>query len=145
MTIVQCLVLKVQSNGMNKMTIKTAIIAGSFYFLSNMTIAEQTAEPQLPIDIPVLSDAQVFAKFDDKYPAMVNYFTKSSFDEITAYYNQEFGTAVSEQTRYGRLELIYSHMQHNIRVIVDGQKDHREVDVIIEAKPVEAKPVAEQE
>jgi hypothetical protein len=141
---IRYLVLKKQTNGINKMTIKTAIIAGSFYFLSNIAIAEQTPEPQPHIDIPILSDAQVFSKFDDKYPAMVTYFTKKSFDEITAYYNQEFGAVVSEQTRYGRLELIYSHMDHDIRVIVDGQKDHREVDVMIEAKAAATAEPAEQ-
>ncbi|KGJ95796.1 hypothetical protein [Thalassotalea sp. ND16A] len=127
------------------MTIKKSLIAISLVCgLSvatsyNVAIAEETMKEAetISIEIPLLSDAQIFSKFDDKYPAMVNYFTKSTFDDVTVFYSNQFGSPVSEQTRYGRLELHFEHMQQNIRVIVAKQKHHREVDVIVEQMTAE--------
>ena len=123
------------------MTIKKSLLAISLAFglgfsaSYNLALAEENMESEtISIEIPMLSDAQIFSKFDDKYPAMVNYFTKITFDDVTAFYSNQFGSPVSEQTRYGRLELQFEYMQQNIRVIVAKQKNHREVDVIVEKK-----------
>ncbi len=115
------------------MKMKAALIASSFCFLHNLAIAETTSlATNTPITIPIVQDAQVFSKFDDKYPAMVNYFTKSSFNQVTVFYSDQFGAPLSEQVQYGRLELKFSNNNHEIRVIVDDQVNHREVDLIIE-------------
>lgn len=117
------------------MTIKTSLLALSLSFglITTAAIAEESTEAEtITIEIPMVTDAQVFSKFNDKYPAMVNYFTKNSFDEITSFYSDQFGSPISEQTVYGRLELKYEHMQQTIRVIVAKQKAHREVDVLVE-------------
>ncbi|OUS23264.1 hypothetical protein A9Q98_15790 [Thalassotalea sp. 42_200_T64] len=123
------------------MTIKKSLVAISLvYGLAfsasyNLAFAEENTETEtISIEIPMVNDAQIFSEFNDKYPAMVNYFTKNTFDEVTAFYSDQFGSPVSEQTRYGRLELKFEHMQQSIRVIVAKQKHHREVDVIVEKK-----------
>lgn len=119
------------------MTIKKSLLALSLTFglITTAVIAEESTEAvSINIEIPMVTDAQVFSKFNDKYPAMVNYFTKDSFSEISSFYSEQFGSPISEQTVYGRLELKFDHMQQTIRVIVAKQKNHREVDVIVEEK-----------
>ncbi|WP_068545279.1 hypothetical protein [Thalassotalea crassostreae] len=136
------------------MTVKKSIIAISLCCLSTIAFAEtantppenaNVAESVVTVELATVEGAQVFSKFDDKYPAMVNYFTKNSFAQIQEFYQNQYGAPVSEQTQYGRLELKYQHMNHNIRVIVAKQNNHREVDVIVEQeKAEEANTVAEQ-
>lgn len=115
------------------MTITKTLLAFSFCVLSTLSIAEEVQDTgSLNIDIPVLADGQIFSQFSDSYPAMVNYFTLNSFEEVTQFYSNQFGTPLSEQTVYGRLELTFEHMQQQIRVIVAKQENHQEVDIIIE-------------
>ncbi|TRX56435.1 hypothetical protein [Thalassomonas sp. M1454] len=119
------------------MSIKSSLLIASFCLLSSAALAQQTPatevkEPVETISIPVLSDGQVFSKLDDKYPAVLTYFTSSSYDEVTEFYSEQYGAPVDEQTQYGRLELEYIHMDHPIRVIVDDQKTKREVNVIVQ-------------
>ena len=119
------------------MSIKSSLLVASFCLVSATSLAAETPETVTEvaaesISIPMLSDSQVFSKLDDKYPAVLTYFTSSSYDEITAFYSQQYGAPVTEQTQYGRLELGYIHMEHPIRVIVDDQKTKREVNVIVQ-------------
>ncbi|WP_371189046.1 hypothetical protein [Thalassotalea maritima] len=90
---------------------------------------------QQPAEIAVLSDARVFAQFNDKYPAMVNYFTKADIATIKQFYNTQYGSPFSERVQYGRLEMQFEHLETDIRVIVAEQKHHHEVDVIVIKKP----------
>ena len=125
------------------MTIKKSLLAlslGLGLITSGAIAAESKDAETISIEIPMVTDAQVFSKFNDKYPAMVNYFTKDSYSEITSFYSEQFGAPTSEQTVYGRLELNFEHMQQTIRVIVAKQKNHREVDVIIEENKVAENP-----
>ena len=119
------------------MSIKSSLLVASFCLVSATSLAAETPETVTEvaaesISIPMLSDSQVFSKLDDKYPAVLTYFTSSSYDEITEFYSQQYGAPITEQTQYGRLELEYIHMEHPIRVIVDDQKTKREVNVIVQ-------------
>lgn len=115
------------------MTIIKTLLALSFSVISTLAIAEEVKDQDISIiDIPVVADAQVFSTFNDDYPAMVNYFTLNSFEEVTLFYSNQFGAPTSEQIVYGRLELNFEHMQQQIRVIVAKQNNHQEVDIIIE-------------
>ncbi len=119
------------------MTIKKSLCLGLIAaMLSTTSVADEQNE--IGFDIPLLEDAQVFADFKDKYPVMLNYFTQSSFTEVETFYNQQFGGPIYQQTRYGRLELTYSHMNNKVRVIVAEQNNKREVDIIVEEETPEA-------
>lgn len=86
------------------------------------------------IDIPILDNAQVFAEFTDKLPAVINYFTRSSEAEVIDFYQQAFGEPYSQELKRGRLTLQYQEGEEVMRVVISQQNKKRQVDVIIESK-----------
>lgn len=86
------------------------------------------------IDIPILDNAQVFAEFTDKLPAVINYFTRSSEAEVIDFYQQAFGEPYSQDLKRGRLTLQYQEGEEVMRVVISQQNKKRQVDVIIENK-----------
>jgi hypothetical protein len=86
------------------------------------------------IDIPILDNAQVFAEFTDKLPAVINYFTRSSEAEVIDFYQQAFGEPYSQDLKRGRLTLQYQEGEEVMRVVISQQNKKRQVDVIIESK-----------
>jgi hypothetical protein len=84
------------------------------------------------IDIPILDNAQVFAEFTDKLPAVINYFTRSSEAEVIDFYQQAFGEPYSQELKRGRLTLQYQEGEEVMRVVISQQNKKRQVDVIIE-------------
>jgi hypothetical protein len=86
------------------------------------------------IDIPILDNAQVFAEFTDKLPAVINYFTRSNEAEVIDFYQQAFGEPYSQELKRGRLTLQYQEGEEVMRVVISQQNRKRQVDVIIENK-----------
>lgn len=86
------------------------------------------------IDIPILDNAQVFAEFTDKLPAVINYFTRSNEAEVIDFYQQAFGEPYSQDLKRGRLTLQYQEGEEVMRVVISEQNKKRQVDVIIESK-----------
>jgi len=86
------------------------------------------------INIPVLEDAQIFAEFTDSLPAVINYFTNASEDQVIDFYQQAFGEAASQERKRGRLTLKYTQGEEAKRVVISQQNKKRQVDVIIESK-----------
>ncbi|KGJ92918.1 hypothetical protein [Colwellia psychrerythraea] len=86
------------------------------------------------IDIPILENAQVFAEFTDKLPAVINYFTQSSEMTVIDFYQQTFGEPYSQDRKRGRLTLQYQQGEEVMRVVISQQNKKRQVDVIIENK-----------
>ncbi|NMP16775.1 hypothetical protein [Thalassotalea sp. Y01] len=128
---------------MKKITTLTAL--SLLCFGINTAIAEQSQPLATPsdseqvgsestINIPVLDDAHIFSQFNDELPAMVTYFTKSDFDQVRQFYSEQFGAPSSDRIQYGRLELHFDHLGNDVRVIVDEQQSHHEVDVIMVVK-----------
>jgi len=68
-------------------------------------------------------------------PAVVNYFTKKSEDDIIAFYQKEYGEPLKKNRKRGRLTLNFSQAENNIRVVISQQNRVRQVDVIIENSP----------
>ena len=85
------------------------------------------------IDIPVIEDARIFAEFSDSLPAVINYFTNSSEEEVVNFYAQAFGEPYSQERKRGRLTLKYQEGEEAMRVVVSQQNNKRQVDVIIES------------
>lgn len=79
-----------------------------------------------------MSDAQVFAKFTDRTPAVINYFTKSSEEEVIEFYQKEYGQVLNQERKRGRLTVNFNQEQHSIRVVISQQNQLRQVDVIVE-------------
>ena len=84
------------------------------------------------IDIPVVENAQIFAQFNDKNPAVINYFTKESEASVMAFYQSNYGEPVKQERKYGRLTLNYSTAGQKIRVAITEQSKMRQVDIIVE-------------
>jgi hypothetical protein len=84
--------------------------------------------------IPMLTNAQVFADFTDDLPAVLNYFTSASEEQITNFYQQHYSDAISQKRKRGRLTLTYQQKKHTIRIVISQQNKKRQVDVIIELK-----------
>ncbi|WP_147302653.1 hypothetical protein [Thalassotalea euphylliae] len=82
--------------------------------------------------IPVLSDAKVFAEFIDELPAVVNFFTMASEDEIIAFYRDNYGEPVEQERKRGRLNLTYYLEDIATRVVISEQDNRRQVDVLQE-------------
>ncbi|TMM42681.1 hypothetical protein FCS21_13670 [Colwellia ponticola] len=85
------------------------------------------------IHLPVVDDAQIFAEFSDALPAIVNYFTRLTEAEIIDFYQQEFGSAYSQERKRDRLTLKYQKNDEKIRVVISPQNRKRQVDVMIES------------
>ncbi len=86
------------------------------------------------IEIPVLKDAQIFAEFSDKLPAVINYFTQSTEAQVINFYQQAFGEADSQERKRDRLTLQYQKGEEMMRVVISQQDKKRQVDIIIESK-----------
>ena len=110
-----------------------AVIIAFALLNSSLTVAQE----KLVITIPTLNDARVFAEFKDKMPAVVNYFTKKTEEEIIAFYQKEYGEPLQQERKRGRLTLNFSQETNNIRVVISQQNSVRQVDVIIENIPEE--------
>lgn len=82
--------------------------------------------------LAVTSDAKEFARFDDEFPLVVNYFSQQSKAQIRDFYQAQFGQIQSEQSKRGRLQLNFLTANNHIRVIISQQNNARQVDVIIE-------------
>jgi len=83
--------------------------------------------------IPTIANAQIFADFSDDIPAVLNYFTRATEDQIIGFYQKNFGESISQERKRGRLTLIFQQETKNIRVVISQQNKKRQVDVIVEA------------
>ncbi|UUO25334.1 hypothetical protein FGD67_20545 [Colwellia sp. M166] len=84
------------------------------------------------VDIAIVKDARIFAKFDENMPAVVNYFTPLTEDAVINFYNKNYGEPVKRERKRGRLTLNYQQTQQQIRVIISQQNNLRQVDVLVE-------------
>ena len=90
------------------------------------------SQNQGAIDIKVMAEAKVFASFTDGLPAVLNYFVKSTEQEVIDFYQQAYGEPLAQERKRGRLTLQFSQEETNIRVVISTQNNHRQVDILIE-------------
>ena len=106
-----------------------SLLAGAVLLsLSAVTFA---SDEMSPISIPMVEDAQVFADFTADTPAVLNYFTSATQEQIIDFYRQNFGDSTSQETKRGRLTLTYTKDNQAIRVVISQQNNKRQVDVIV--------------
>lgn len=117
----------------NKMTLKVtgkfSLIASALLFSFNAT---SVAQDNATVNIPQVEHAQVFANFTDGMPAVLNYFTLATTEQIIEFYQQHYGEPVSQESKRGRLTLTYLQQQQAVRVVISQQNLKRQVDVIVE-------------
>lgn len=126
-----------KTTGINGMTIKRInkyglLTSAILLSLSTTVLAMDEAKPVL---IPVIDNAHVFANYTDDMPAVLNYFTSASEDEIIDFYNQNYGESVSQERKRDRLTLTYKRENKSIRVVISQQNSKRQVDIIMENTP----------
>ena len=83
-------------------------------------------------DVPRMQDARVFAEFNDEMPAVLNYFTNATEDEVIAFYKEQLGEIVNQHRKRGRLTLYFVTEQYKYRVVISQQNNKRQVDVLVE-------------
>lgn len=111
---------------------KNALLASTLVFLFSANTFALESDSATPVEIPKLDNAQVFADFNDELPAVLNYFTRSTEDQVIAFYQQHYREATSRERKRGRLTLSFSQEKQNIRVVISQQNNKRQVDVIVE-------------
>lgn len=114
----------------NKLTLFISAVILSFS--TNLYAVGDSDENQQNVIIPMMTNAQVFADFTDDLPAVLNYFTSASKENIISFYQQHYGEDLSQEEKRGRLTLTYQHKDHSIRVVISQQNKKRQVDVIVE-------------
>jgi len=83
------------------------------------------------VEIPLTADAKVFAKFIDEYPAVVNYFSKASEQEIIEFYTSKFGQPLETIKEKDRTRVIFMDNDKVATVIVSQQGNAQQVDVLV--------------
>lgn len=117
---------------MKKNIIKQSIVALALSQLLSMPAYALTKiEDDVPVVIPKMKHAQVFAQFDDKMPAVLNYFTKSTEQEVVNFYKNAYGDILEQNKKRGRLTLYFAKDNQKVRVVVSTQNNKRQVDILI--------------
>jgi len=109
-----------------RVKLKTNYISLTFLALFSLTVSAEKA-----FDIPVMDDAIIFADFNDKTPAVINYFTSTTVADITGFYKIAYGEISYQEAKRGRLTLAFHPDNLIIRVIISQQNNKRQVDVIV--------------
>lgn len=108
-------------------------ILTSILFVCAANIPANAAENTTKkIEIPVIENARIFAQFDDKAPAVVNYFTTATEQAVISFYQASYGEVVTQERKRGRLTVNYAKEQQQIRVVISQQNNMRQVDVIVD-------------
>jgi len=111
---------------------KASVIVGVLLFsISGLTVNAHAKEAE-KIDIPVVENARIFAQFDDKIPAVVNYFTSAKEAQVIEFYSTQYGEPIQQERKRGRLTLNFNNAPYNVRVVISQQNNARQVDVIVE-------------
>ncbi len=109
------------------------LIACGGLIISTHVLA-QTNDEANTVNIPIMENAQVFADFTNKLPAVIDYFTKADEDSVINFYQTKYGEALSQERKRGRLTLTFTNDTDNIRVVISTQNKMRQVDVLVEKK-----------
>ena len=79
--------------------------------------------------IPVMSDAIIFANYDEDLPAIVNYYTYKSEEEVSNFYQENFTQILNQERKQGRLILTFTNNDKPVTIIISQQDNKQQVDV----------------
>ena len=77
--------------------------------LSSITVANDDKS----VLIPTPEDAQVFANFSSDFPAVMNFFTSLTENEVIQFYQETYGEAIYHEQKRERLTYIYQKEKQN--------------------------------
>ncbi|PHR85380.1 MAG: hypothetical protein COA59_03245 [Colwellia sp.] len=121
-------------NNKNSSKLPLFISAILLNFSASIYALESNEANTNSVIIPVIANAQVFANFTNELPAVLNYFTRATEEQIIDFYQQQYSGFLSQERKRGRLTLTYQQEKHSIRVVISQQNKKRQVDVIIQLK-----------
>ncbi|GAA6204470.1 hypothetical protein [Thalassotalea sp. SU-HH00458] len=101
------------------------------FLLCLPSIESQAQEANSNYAIPFMDDAKIFAQFTHELPAVMNYFTAHTEQEIIAFYESNFGKATSSELKRERLTLYFTHHDKQLRVIISQQDKKNQVDILL--------------
>ncbi len=103
-------------------------------FSTNIYALEDSDTRKGNVTIPMMTNSHAFADFTDELPAVLNYFTSATEEQIIDFYQKHYNDSLSQERKRGRLTLIYQQGQHKVRVVISQQNRKRQVDIIVELK-----------
>jgi len=109
--------------------LSSLLVTCSALLFSTSIFAEQETSA---IKIPYLEDARLFAEYTDALPAVINYFTKHSKEEIITFYQNKYGEATKSEMKRGRLTLYFSIGDKTLRVVISQQNNRQQVDALLQ-------------
>ena len=104
--------------------------------ITQHVVAQPTTEPLPPTvpgkyEIAIANNAEVFYRYSQNLPSVVNYFTELNEQEIVEFYQEKYGEFTNKAIKRDRLMLYFSHAGNDIRIIVSSQNKKRQVDVML--------------
>jgi hypothetical protein len=119
-------------NNKNSRILSLFVSAILLVFSTSIFAFEDNDATKGSVIIPMMTNAQVFADFTDDVPAVLNYFSSATKEQIIDFYQQHYGEYLSQEEKRKRLTLTYKQKNHSIRVVISQQNKKRQVDVIVE-------------
>lgn len=121
---------------MNRIQTLTAInkyllLIGTIFFTVNTVTFAKDETNKNNVVIPVIEKAQIFAELTDGTPAVLNYFTESTEEQIIDFYRNNYGTALFNEKKHDQLTLVYKQASQTIRIVISQQGNKRQVDIIV--------------
>lgn len=99
--------------------------------LAGLACFNVAADTTSHIDIAVIEGAKIFAEYLEDTPAIVNYFSQASEQDIIDFYQNRYGTANRTDTKRGRLTLYFTVDDSELRVIISKQGKSHQVDAML--------------
>ena len=106
------------------------LICTIFFSVNTITFAKNETNKS-NIVIPVIEKAEIFAELTDGTPAVLNYFTESTEDQIIDFYKNNYGSALFNEKKHNQLMLVYKQASQTIRIVISQQGNKRQVDIIV--------------
>jgi len=111
---------------------KSSFLSGTLLLLMVSFSTYSASSAMESVNIPVIEGARIFAKFDERTPAVLNYFTSETEDAVIKFYNKSYGEPVGRERKHGRLTLNYQQQLQQVRVVISRQNKLRQVDIIVD-------------
>ena len=82
--------------------------------------------------IPLAEDAREFARLEQKFPAVLGYYSQFSQAELTEFYMQQLGQPDNQQEVFGRQHMYYTVNGQQVRIYISSRETWRQVDIMVQ-------------
>lgn len=84
------------------------------------------------LQLPLPPDAREQMRLTDKTPAVLHYYTRLSFAELSAFYQQQLGSPIQQKTQLQQLQLYFQRDQQRLRIVIREQDGWRDVSIMLQ-------------